>query len=271
VTEAARFTGDIPVHYDRGLGPVIFEHYAADIARRAAERSPTDVLEVAAGTGIATRLLRDFLASKARLTATDINEPMIDLARTKFLAHEQVAFRTADAVALPFDDESFDAVVCQFGLMFFPDKEAALREAYRTLKPGGRYLFSVWDSQRYNPFARLGLKVMARFFPSDPPQFLAAPVSCCEIDPIKEALIGCGFGGVVISVQPWVADIPDASAFAQGLVFGSPLINEIRERGAVDPEQIAATLSQALMQEFGSNPTRYPMQAILFLAEKPAG
>ena len=158
-------------------------------------------------------------------------------------------------------------MVCQFGVMFF-DKESAFREVHRTLRQGGRYLFSVWDSRRYNPFASLSFEVLKQFFPLNPPGFLELPVSCFEIDPIKEALIRSGFDRIVISVQRREYDIMDVSAFARGLVF-SPLIEEIREYGGVEPEKIVEALAEALAREYGSNPTRYPMQPILFEAEKP--
>jgi ubiquinone/menaquinone biosynthesis C-methylase UbiE len=263
----AGYVGDVAIPYDRDLGPVLFEHYAAEVARRTTERMVRDVLEIAAGTGIATRKLRDTLPKDALLTAIDISDSMMDVARGKFLPHEQVTFQIADATALPFDDEAFDAAVCQFGVMFF-DKDAAFREVHRTLRRGGNYLFSVWDSRRYNPFASVTFEVMKQFFPSNPPQFLELPVSCFEIDPIKEALIRSGFDGIVVSVQRREYDIMDVSAFARGLVF-SPLIEEIRERGNVEPERIVEALAEALTREYGSNPTRYPMQAILFEAEKP--
>lgn len=263
----AGYVGDVAIAYDRDLGHVLFQPYAVDIARRATERSVRQVLEIAAGTGVVTRQLRDALPQDALLTAIDISDSMMDVARTKFLPHEQVTFQIADAVALPFDEETFDAVVCQFGVMFF-DKNAAFREAHRTLRRSGRYLFSVWDSRRYNPFASLSFEVMKQFFPSNPPQFLELPVSCFESDPIKEALIRSGFERIVISVQRRESNIMDVSAFARGLVF-SPLIEEIRERGEVEPEKIVEALAEALAREYGSNPTRYPMQAILFEAEKP--
>ena len=213
--DTARFVGDIPIFYDRGLGPVIFEDYAADIAQRTAASAPIDVLETAAGTGIVTRKLRDSLDPQAKLTATDLNEPMLEVAKTKFGATEQVIFRSADATALPFGDGAFDAIVCQFGLMFFPDKDRAHREARRTLRPGGRYLFSVWDAPRYNPFPRLGLEVIERFFPGDPPQFLA--FSCAEIDPIKELLIDAGFTDITISVRSRVKDVGTRRILCEGI------------------------------------------------------
>lgn len=266
MSDVARFVGDIPTHYDRSLGPVIFEDYAADIARRVAESAPTDVLETAAGTGIVTRKLRDALGPQARLTATDLNEPMLEVAKSKFSAGEQVTFRPADATALPFADGAFDMIVCQFGLMFFPDKDLAHREARRAQRRGGRYLFSVWDSPRYNPFSRLGLEVIERFFPDDPPQFLRAPFSCAEIDPIKESLIDAGFMDITVSVQSRVKEVANPVDFAKGLVFGSPLFEQLRERGGVRADTIVEALAERFTQELGENPMRLPMQAILYEA-----
>lgn len=140
--DAASFVGNIPQYYDQGLGPMIFVDYAADIAQRAAAGNPARVLETAAGTGIVTRKLRDALPAGAHLTAADLNPSMLDLARSKFRSSEQIAFQPADATALLFADGSFDAVVCQFGLMFFPDKPKSYSEVFRVLAPRGRYIFS---------------------------------------------------------------------------------------------------------------------------------
>lgn len=263
----AGYVGDVAVAYDRDLGQVLFEQYACDIARRTAENPVNDVLEVASGTGIVTRQLRNMLPEHAKLTAIDISDSMMDVARTKFLSHEQVTLQIANAVALPFNDQAFDAVVCQFGLMFF-DKDAAFRETYRVLRHGGRYLFSVWDSRDYNPYASLTFEVMQQFFPVDPPQFLESTVASFEIDPIKEKLIRAGFERINISVQRREHDIDDIGAFARGLIF-SPVINEIRERSKVDPDVIADELANQFSRKYGLNPTRFPMQAILFEVEKP--
>jgi SAM-dependent methyltransferase len=177
-----------------------------------------------------------------------------------------VTFQNADAMALPFDDEAFDAVVCQFGVMFF-DKAVAFREAYRTLKRGGRYLFRVWDSEHYNPFASVSFEVFKRFFPDNPPRFLLDPVACHQIDPIKEKLLRAGFDPIVISVQRHEYEISDVSAFARALVY-TPVLFEIRDRGGVDPEAITDALASAFSKELGTSPMRYPMQAILFETEK---
>jgi len=264
----ASFIGNIPEHYDRGLGPMVFADYAADIARRAAACSPARVLETAAGTGIVTRQLRDILPPSVHVTATDLNAPMLEVARTKFRSGEEVNFRPADATALPFSDGAFDTVVCQFGVMFFPQKDTSYREVHRVLAPGGRYLFSVWDSHRHNPFGRITHETAARFFPDDPPQFYTVPFSYSQIDPIKESLTNAGFSDINIAVVRLEKEIPDAARFARGLVHGNPLIDQIKARGGVDPERIVDALAQALRQEFGSDPSRMPLQAIVFSTSK---
>jgi len=249
---------------------MIFVDYAAETARRVAAWSPARVLETAAGTGIVTRQLRDLLPASAQLTATDLNPPMLEAARTKFRPGEQVEFQPADAMALPFADARFDAVVCQFGVMFFPDKEKSYREVYRVLARGGRYLFSVWDSHRYNPFARIVHEIARSFFPADPPQFYSVPFSCHQIDPIKESMIEAGFTDINVAVIRLDKAIPDVNVFARALVYGNPLIDQIRARDGVEPERVVAAVLHELHREFGSDPGRMPLQAIVFSARKPS-
>jgi SAM-dependent methyltransferase len=264
---AADFVGNIPLHYDSSLGPLLFEDFAEDIARRAAASQPARVLETAAGTGIVTRKLRNLLSPHAHLTATDLNLPMIELARAKFRPGEDVAFEQADAVALPFPDGSFDAAVCQFGVMFFPDKDQSYREAYRVLAPQGRYLFSVWDSHRHNAFGRVTHETIEGLFPADPPGFYRVPFGYHQIDPIKDSLIGAGFSGIDVSVVDVEKPIPDVPAFAYALVFGNPMIDQIRQRGTLAPERVVDALIDVLRTEFG-DPARMRLQAIVFEAQK---
>ena len=264
----AAFVGNIPEFYDRGLGPMLFVDYAADTARRVAAFEPSRVLETAAGTGIVTRKLRDALPATPHLTATDLNQPLLEVARTKFRPGEQVELKAADAMALPFADGSFDAVACQFGLMFYPDKDKSYREVHRVLTPGGHYVVSVWDSHAYNPYARIAHELVGRLFPDNPPQFYKVPFSCHQIDPIKESLIAAGFVGIEIAVMPLEKKLPDAEAFARGFVFGNPAFDEIRSRGGVTPEEYLDELTRAYRGAFGAG--SMPLQAIVFTATKPA-
>lgn len=267
-SEAADFVGDIAHYYDHGLGPVIFADYASDIANRVATLAPMRVLETAAGTGIVTRQLRNRLAGSARLTATDFNLATLDIARSKFRPDEQVELRTADATALPFDDQSFDALVCQFGVMFFPDKDKSYREAHRILARGGRYFFNVWGSLESNPFGRIAHETVSSFFDRDPPQFYMVPFGYHQIGPIKKSLMAAGFSAVSSEVVEIEKDLRDQSSFAEALVYGNPLINQIRERSVVDPKDVVAALVRALEGEFGSGPVRMPLHAVVFEALK---
>jgi ubiquinone/menaquinone biosynthesis C-methylase UbiE len=269
MTGQAAFVGAIPENYDRGLGPLIFLDYADDIARRAAAHRPGRVLEIAAGTGIVSRRLRDLLPAATTLTASDLNPPMLEWAARKFKQGEWIEFRQADAMALPFADAAFDAIVCQFGVMFYPDKDKSYREAMRVLAPGGRYHFSVWDAHRHNACGRITHETVAGLFPADPPGFFKVPYGYHRIDPIKDALEAAGFGAITASVVSQEKEIPDAAAFARGFVFGSPLFEQIRERGGVSPEAVHAKLTDAFRREFGADPGRMRLQAIVFEARKP--
>lgn len=268
-SQDARFSGSIPEYYDRGLGPVIIADFADEIAGWAAASRPDRVLETAAGTGIVTRRLRDLLPSHSRLTATDLNQPMLEVARVKFRPGERVEFEPADATTLPYPDAAFDAVVCQFGVMFFPDKEKAYREVHRVLAPGGRYMFSVWDSHRRNRFAQLNHEVIGSFFPDDPPQFYRLPFAYHQIDPVKEALTDAGFSDIRIAVLRRDKEIADLGSFAKGQVYGNPVIDQIRARGDADPDRIVEAVAAALRHEFGADPCRISLQAIVYEAVRP--
>lgn len=255
----AQFVGSIPQNYDAGLGPVLFTHAAADIAERAAALKPARVLEIAAGTGICTLALFETLPSGTKITASDLNPPMLDIARAK-LEHKDIVFAQADAMALPFGDASFDVVVCQFGVMFFPDKDQAYREVRRVLAPGGHYLFNVWDSHKHNPFGRISHEVVGRLFPSDPPQFQRLPFSYA-FEPIKDSLIDAGFSDICVTVLRFEASLPDPVSLARGAVYGSPLFDQINQRGGVNPEDVVAAMSAALSEAFPQG--KMPLQALV--------
>src|SRR5215469_7083543 len=151
---------------------MLFADYAEDLARRTAALAPAHVLEIATGTGVVTRALARTLPREVEITATDLNQAMVDFAAAQPGA-ERVTWRQADAQALPFADGSFDAVLCQFGVMFFPDRTAAYRETRRVLKPGGWFLFNVWDRIEENEFAQIVTEAVAALFSDNPPRFFA--------------------------------------------------------------------------------------------------
>ena len=206
------FAGSIPQIYERYLVPLIFTPYAIDLARRVAARAPARVLEIAAGTGVVTRHLASTLPAAVSVTATDLNQPMLDHAAA-IGTTRPVEWRQADALALPFADRSFDAVVCQFGVMFFPDKQQAFREARRVLQPGGAFLFNVWDRIEENEFADTVTRALATCFPDDPPRFMArVPHGHHDLNAVERDLAGGGFDGS-----------PQATTLAERSVAESPL------------------------------------------------
>ncbi len=267
---ATQFVGSIPEAYDRHLGPLLFEFSGADMAARVAKLHPHSarLLEVACDTGISTEHLWRALGPEVEIVATDLNESMLDYAREKRGNLKGISFRQADAQALPFDDASFDTVVCQFGIMFFSDKAKAVAEFGRVLKPGGNLVFTVWDSFEKNLVADISRKTIASFFETDPPDFLTVPFGFYEIDTIQNLINGAGFSVREIRTVSDTIERPEALSIARGFVEGNPGILQIRERGEADPEEIIQEIARAVLEIYGPEPVRIPLQEITVVAEK---
>lgn len=264
----AAFTGSIPENYDRYLGPALFEPYARDLSERLAVGDGASVLELACGTGIVTRRLRERLPPGVRLTATDLNPAMMDYAARKFSHGESVDWRQADATDLPFGDESFDAVVCQFGFMFVPDKVKAFREARRVLRPGGALLFNVWDAIERNDLAHVAHTTISQFFERDPPAFYEVPFSLHDPEAVRALLSEAGFKNVEVSRLALPSVSPSAAEAARGLVEGNPVIATIRERMPSDVPKIEAAVADALAARCGDRPVRARMEALVWKATR---
>ena len=265
----ARFDGTIPEVYDRFLGPLLFEPYAIDLAERVATCEPASVLEIAAGTGIVSRRLLEVLPPGSRLTVTDLNEPMLEQARLKIGADPRVTFRQADALELPFADGEFDALVCQFGLMFFPDKPKAMREFHRVLSPGGRLIYSVWDSLEHNAHGRVSHAAIAEIIPDDPPAFYEVPFSFHDVPAIRTLTNSAGFTEVEILPLEFTGESPTAADTARGLVRGNPVVHEILARAPQRLGDIEALAAKRLADDYGDNPLRIRMRALVVSAVKP--
>ena len=262
----AAFVGSIPENYDLYLGPCLFASYANDIAQRVTVSDKASVLEIACGTGIVTRQLRSKLPRSVRIIATDLNEAMLSYAAAKFGPDDSVEWKQADATSLPFADSSFGAVVCQFGLMFFPDKFAAVREVRRVLAPGGQYVLNVWDSLERNELAQVANNTMTRFFEDSPPTFYQVPFGLYETEVVTGMLKDAGFDAIEVSVLSKDAISPSAADITKGLIEGNPIIAEIRQRATADVETIKAAVAKAISDRFGDKPVRSNMQAMVFSA-----
>jgi SAM-dependent methyltransferase len=246
------FVGSIPEIYDRYLGPMMFEPYAHDLAARFRGFTGA-ILETAAGTGRVTRLLAEAVAPDATIVATDLNEPMIERGRQASMT-ANVTWRQADAQALPFEDRSFDAVVCQFGVMFYPDKAAGYAEARRVLKPGGRYVFNVWDSLEHNDVSEAVHETVAALFPDDPPAFFPrTPFGYADEHAIGAALAEADFAHCVIEKVALTTPTTARDA-AVGLCTGTPLRGEIEARRADGLAGLVDAVAAALERRFGPGP-----------------
>ena len=263
------FAGSIPEIYDRFLVPLIFESYALDLAVRVSKTAPREILETAAGTGVLTRALAAQLPANVRIVATDLNQPMLDLAKRGQSDNGRIEWKQADALALPFKDQSFDAVACQFGVMFFPDKVAGYKEALRSLKPGGHFFFNVWDRISENDFADVVTDALAAYFPNDPPRFMArTPHGYHDVERIREELNTAGFTKVSVEAVDARSKAPSPLDPAVAYCQGTPLRNEIEARDASRLDEATKHAAEALARRFGNGAVDGRIRAIVVTATR---
>lgn len=262
------FAHSITQLYETHLVPLIFQPYADDLAERLASRSLERVLEIAAGTGVVTRRLASVLPDDVAIVATDLNQPMLDQAAAIGVARP-VEWRQADAMRLPFTDASFDAVVCQFGAMFFPDKPTAFAEARRVLKPGGAFIFNVWDRIEENELADVVTTAVGSLFPADPPRFLArTPHGYYDKAAIVQDVAAGGFAAPA-RVETVAARSRAISARIPAVAYceGTPLRNEIEARDGSRLAEATDVAARAIAERFGRGPVDAKIQAHVITVE----
>lgn len=264
MTIETRFVGRIPELYDRHLGPNLFEPYARELAQRLPQGARR-VVEVAAGTGRLTRQLLRALPADAELLVTDLNEPMLAIARELTGNDPRARWQAADAGALPVPDASVDAVACGFGLMFVSDKLAVLREMKRVLVPGGVLLLDTWNQLALNPASQLLHQHAVAAFPADPPAFMLTPFSMSDAHELERLATEAQFRGVRVETVDKLGESESAAHLAYGFVRGNPLWNQVSERG-IDADKLEADIAAALATRFGDRPCRTPLSALVLTA-----
>ncbi|MCP4201427.1 MAG: methyltransferase domain-containing protein [bacterium] len=261
------FTDDVAKFYESMLVPLIFEPYADDLASRAQALEPASILEVACGTGVVTRSLSAALPGSCAITATDLNDAMVTHGETIGTAR-QVTWRQADAMALPFVDGSFDLVVCQFGVMFFPDRVAAYREIRRVLRPGGTFLFNIWNEIEKNDFADVVTRALGTLYPDDPPMFLArTPHGHGSPDEIEADLRQAGYKQCALSHREEISPAADPALPAIAYCQGTPLRNEIEARDPGGLERATVDATEALRDRYGDGPIEGRISAVVAAAK----
>ena len=262
------FAGSIPKLYDDYLVPLIFQVYASDLAGRAAALSPKAILEIASGSGVVARALAPQLTDDSRYVVTDLNQPMLDLAADRQGPDDRIVWQQADALELPFEDRTFDVALCQFGVMFFPDRVAGYKEVRRVITNGGSFIFNSWDRIEENEFADVVTRAAAEVFPDDPPRFLArTPHGYNDVNILREEILEAGFSDVSIETIAATSSAPSARHPAVAYCQGTPLRNEIEERDASLLEAVTERAAEAIAERFGSGPVSAKIQGHVVVAK----
>lgn len=264
---AFSFSGSIPRHYDEYLGPMFFEPYAMEVANRIDISSVNTALEIACGTGRVTRHLRNVISPGAKLIASDISPDMLAIAKEK-LEPLDIEWQILDAQELPFQEKTFDLVICCFGYMFVPDKTKAFAEAYRVLKSGGMFLFTTWDKLENNAMSYVSRTIAKSYLEEPLPESYNLAFSMNDERIVRKLVADAGFSKITIEKVQKISICPSAKQATEGLVKGGPVCDEIMKRNPAWIDEIKIKVEHELTEKFGEGPVKAPMTALITQAWK---
>ena len=245
----------MPEAYERFLSPAVFGPFAVELAQRVSSRGARRVLELAAGTGVVTRELVSVVSGE--VLATDLNASMVECGLRRV---PQATWRQADAMDLPFGSGEFDVVVCQFGVMFFPDKRVAFAETKRVLEPGGRFVFNTWADLESHEFQVSLVAALSRVFPEDPPAFMAAvPHGYADPQLVAKDARAAGFREVIVDTITLEGHAGSVADLAAGYCAGTPLRTAIEARA--DLTDATALIAREMEADLGLGPVTGRMTA----------
>lgn len=261
------FTGSIPEIYDTHLVPLIFERYADDLAERTVSINPNAVLEIASGSGVVARAVAPVLRSGTRHVVSDLNPPMLDRASATQPRPDLIEWLPANALELPLEDDSFDLVLCQFGCMFFPDRVKSYREARRVLRPGGAFVFSMWDRIEENDFAHVVTNALGERYPANPPRFLArTPHGHYDTAVYSAELEAAGFTDIEIEALDATSTASSPLMPAVAYCHGTPLRNEIEALDTFGLDDATEHAALAITSSFGAGEVSGRIRAFIITA-----
>ena len=254
------FNRIIAENYENYLGPIFNDVYAKDLTRRLASHKINSILETACGTGQVTRLLRKIFP-ETRIVSTDLNPGMIEMAKKVVSENDKIEWHNANAEELPYDSSTFDAVICQFGLMFVPNKQKAVNEAFRVLKNGGRFIFNTWDSLEINNISKMANDTVNTFFKDNPPDFFRVPFSMHDSNEIEKLLQNSGFSNITVENVLFTGHADSADDAVKALISGTPVYIAICERDEKMLPDIQQSLHKRIESEFGTSSLKIPLSA----------
>ncbi|MGN7204144.1 class I SAM-dependent methyltransferase [Pedobacter sp. SAFR-022] len=255
------------IHYDQFFGPLFFEPYALEVAKRIDFIQVSTVLEIAAGTGRVTRHIRERIPKSAKLIASDISEDMLSVAKEK-LGHLDIVWRNIDAQRLPFDVNSIELVICCFGYMFVPDRPKAFAEVYRILKPGGQLLFTTWDELKNNAASYISRTIAQEYVEEPLPKSYNLATSMSDVAAIEALLGDAGFAIPIIEQVGLFSVSPTAKEATMALVERGPLYEDIKKCNPGAISEIKVRVEKELTEKFGAGPMVAPISALISQAKK---
>jgi ubiquinone/menaquinone biosynthesis C-methylase UbiE len=260
-----QFTAGIAEIYEKYLAPVFFISTSKDLVTHI-PGSPAKILELATGTGQVTRILVERYPD-AKIFATDLNPGMLGVAK-RIVTSENISWDIVNAEEIPYSSDEFDALICQFGIMFFPDKQKALGEAYRVLKPGGTITFNTWDKLESNHICKLADDAVKSVFKVDPPQFYHVPFSMYDTDEMTKMMQSAGFKNIKIENRKIEGFSDSAENAVLAFTEGNPIAEQIKERDESKLPVLKAAMLDAFKKEYGNGSFNIPLSEFIVTAIK---